>query len=486
MNAEPVQPHLFVILGATGNLAQRRLFPALYSLLNQKKLKKSCRVLGVGTKDIGDENFQKGIEDALGKAGFSSEEAHLWCRTAVHYQTVDKSSTGFSGLAGQIRELEAQWAFPGNRVFYLALPPSELSGAIQGIGQERLHGSPGWVRVIVEKPFGRDHSSAQSLNQLAHRYFDESQIFRIDHYLGKETVQNLLFFRFANTIFESLWNRDKIDSIEITVAESMGLERRARYYEQAGALRDIVQNHLLQLLSLVAMEVPSTFEADDIRDEKVKVLHSISELDPERAVFGQYTKGEIGGQVVPGYLEEPGVAADSTVETYVAFQLQIDNWRWQGVPFFLRTGKRLAQRLTQIIINFREPPVNLFKHYEACQVHANRLLIAVQPKEGFHLFFDVKEPGESLGLRTEKLQFRYADSFDRLPEAYQTLIYDILRGDQTLFVRSDEVESAWKLLTPLIDIKLPVHSYSAGSWGPSEAETLLSRKARSWTNLQAD
>jgi glucose-6-phosphate 1-dehydrogenase len=481
-----VDPHLFVILGGTGDLSQRKLLPALYALIKGRNLKDACWALGVGTKDIGDRNFRQKTKESLRRAGFSAGPADSWCASRLSYQPVREYPDGYQRLAERIREAERDAGLPGNRVFYLALPPSYFPEAIRGIGQTGLSRSGGWVRIVIEKPFGRDLASSRSLNRLLDRYFKESQIFRIDHYLGKETVQNLLFFRFANTIFESLWNRDRIESVEITVAESVGIERRGRYYEQAGALRDIVQNHLTQLLTLMTMEAPALFEPDYIRNEKVKILHSLAALKPVSAVFGQYTEGRVGGKSVPGYRNEPSVSPSSTTETYAALRLHIDNWRWQGVPFYLRTGKRLAQRLTQIVVNFRRPPVWLFKTYKSLQLGNNKLLLTLQPHEGFHLTFDVKEPGEPLRLKTESLHFHYADAFGRLPEAYLTLILDILAGDQTLFVRSDEVESAWRVYAPLLDKKIPVHPYPAGSWGPQEVGSLIIREGQRWTNLSGE
>ena len=478
----PVDRHIFVILGATGSLSFLKLLPALYQLLTQKNLKDHCQVLGVGTKDLGDDGFRSRAREALENAGFSLKDIKAWCDSCLHYQSIGKSSEGYSELAERIKSLEAEYKIQGNRVFYLALPPSIFPAAIERIGESSLNKSPGLVRIVIEKPFGRDLLSARELNHLAHQYFNESHVYRIDHYLGKETVQNLLIFRFANTIFESLWNRDRIENIQITVAESIGIEERARYYDRAGALRDIVQNHLAQLLTLIAMEVPAVFEADAIRNEKVKVLRSIVGIRARDVVFGQYEKGIINNKNVQGYREEPGVTSDSSTETFVAMRLEIDNWRWQGVPFYLRTGKRLPLRSTQIVVNFRHPPVCIFEPYSSCQIHSNRLLITLQPDEGFHLFFDVKEPEEPLRLKTESLHFHYKDAFGPLPDAYQTLIFDVLKGDQTLFVRADEVEAAWKLFTPLLEKNLPVRSYAAGAWGPKEADQLLMRDGKRWLN----
>lgn len=482
MMEHPVDRHLFVIFGATGNLSFLKLLPALYRLLTEQELEDRCQVLGLGTKELGDDDFRERAKKALKNAGISSKNMNTWCDTCLHYLSLGKSSDDYSGLVERIKSLEKEYNIPGNRVFYLALPPGIFPKAITGIGESGLNKSQGWVRILIEKPFGSDLSSAQELNHLLHKYFDESQVYRIDHYLGKETVQNLLIFRFANTIFESLWNRDRIDNIQITVAESIGIAERARYYDKAGALRDIIQNHLTQLLTLIAMEVPAVFEADDIRGEKVKVLRSIPLIRPENIVFGQYEKGTINGKKVQGYREETGVADDSSTETYVAMKVEIDNWRWQGVPFYIRTGKRLSHRVTQIIITFRHEPVCIFRPSSSCQITSNRLVISLQPDEGFHLYFDVKKPGEPLWLKTESLHFHYKDAFGPLPEAYQALIQDILQGDQTLFVRADEVEASWKLFTPLLEQNFPAHSYAAGTMGPGEADQLLIRDGKKWEN----
>ncbi len=485
MNKPSVDKHLFVIFGGTGNLSLTKLLPALYHLLVKKNLKEVCQVLGVAIKNIDDEVFREKAREALITAGFSKEEVDIWCDSCVHYQSLGKSPEDYSPLIARIKSLEEENNIKGNRVFYLALPPSSFPTVIKGIGESGLNKSQGWVRIVIEKPFGEDISSARELNRLLHRYFDESQIYRIDHYLGKETVQNLLIFRFANTIFESLWSRDRIESVQITVAESIGIEGRASYYDRAGALRDIVQNHLVQLLTLIAMEVPAVFNADSIRSEKVKVLHSIQGIPPENVIFGQYGKGSINNKEVLGYREEPGVASDSSAETYVALRIDVDNWRWQGVPFYIRTGKRLPRRMTQIVIDFRHPPICVFSPYSLCKVQSNRILITLQPDEGFNVFFDVKEPGENMRLKTKSLHFHYKEAFGPLPDAYQTLILDILEGDQTLFVRADEVEGSWQLFTPLLEKNIPIRFYKAGTWGPKEADEFIARRGGTWLNQEA-
>ncbi len=482
MSSSPIDRHLFVILGATGSLSTLKLLPALFSLMTQKGLSDQCYILGVGTKNLGDKGFKNKAREALEQAGFSAGETGDWCDSYLYYQTLEQSVESYSRLIERIQDIERTHRLPGNRVFYLALPPSIFPAAIKGIGEKTKDQNSGWTRIVIEKPFGYDLSSARELNQLVHRYFGEDQVFRIDHYLGKETIQNLLIFRFANTIFESLWNRDRVESVEVTVAESIGIGNRARYYDQAGALRDIVQNHLAQLISLIAMEVPAVFAPEYIRNEKIKVLHSIAPIRAEDVVYGQYAAGQIEEAPVSGYLEERGVEPQSKTETYVAMQLKVDNWRWQGVPFFVRTGKRLPQRVTHILVSFRHPPICMFRQYSGCQIQSNKLLITLQPDEGFHLYFDVKEPEETLKVRTEKLHFHYKDAFGPLPEAYKTLILDVIRGDQTLFVRSDELEASWELFTPLLAGERSIFSYPAGTWGPEEADKLIARKGNRWWN----
>ena len=480
--------HVFVIFGATGDLTSRKLLPSLYQLSEHGILQDKSLILGVArSQDYDDASFRAWAADALEKAGFSKEDqVTSWCDKCLLYQSIGSGSLeDYKKLASRIKELEKTMDMPGNRAFYLALPPHAFPNTIKGLGESGLNRSDGWTRLVLEKPFGRDLDTAKELNSLVHSYFDESQIYRIDHFLGKETVQNLLVFRFSNSLFEPLWNRDHVESVQITVSEDLGVEKRAAYYEKAGALRDMVQNHLTQRMTLVAMETPVAFDAEAIRNEKVKVLSQIVPLEQNDIVYGQYDKGKIEGHNVAGYTHEPGVSGDSDTETFVALCMKIANWRWQDVPFYLRTGKRMPKRLTQIAVNFHCPPVSIFKPFESsCTLEPNVLVITIQPDEGFDLQFHVKAPGSPISLTTQKLQFRYSDVFGpHIHDAYETLLLDMLSGDQTLFVRSDEVEEAWRLYTPLLENKHDINSYPAGSWGPSESEQLLIKDgSRAWLN----
>jgi glucose-6-phosphate 1-dehydrogenase len=481
---QPGDQCLFVIMGATGDLMGRKLLPALYRLRKRNLLPDHSAILGVAVEtDIDDESFRARCRKELIASGIP--EADLPPRFTgdrlFYYGLPNEDAAGFEGLARRIAEIEKTKQLEGNRVLYLALPPAAFMPVIEALGKAGLNKSPGWTRIVIEKPFGHDLDSAVALNDCVHRYFKEDQVYRIDHYLGKETVQNILVFRFANSLFEPLWNRDRIASIELTAAESLGVEHRAKYYETAGALRDMIQNHLTQLFTLTAMEVPPAFEAEAIRHEKAKVLRSVMPINHSDVVFGQYTRGVIDGHEVPGYVEEPGVAKDSQVETFVALRLWVENWRWHGVPFFLRTGKRLAGRASQIVVNFRRPPVAMFEGHDQANMRANRLVITIQPDEGFDLVFEIKKPGDAVELQNTSLHFRYSDIFAPLPEAYETLLLDVLKGDPTLFVRDDWVEDSWQLYTPLLQHRPPLYPYAAGSWGPAEADELMLGVAPGWS-----
>jgi glucose-6-phosphate 1-dehydrogenase len=480
-----VDPHVFVVMGGTGDLMARKLLPALYHLASEGFIDKRTVIVGAArSRDHDDRSYREWARKALAESGLETgDPSSGWCDGCLFYQSIGKETPeDYAALGRRIQDLERDHGINGNRIFYLALPPNAFPVTIEHLGREGLNKGGGWTRVVVEKPFGRDMESARALNDVVHRHFEESQIYRIDHYLGKETVQNLLVFRFGNAIFESLWNRDRVDNVQITVAESVGVEGRVGYYEQAGAIRDMVQNHLSQLLTLTAMEVPVAFEADAIRYEKTKILRSLNPIRPEDVVLGQYTRGTVDGRESEGYKEHDGVAPDSKTETFVAIRLEVASWRWQGVPFYLRTGKRMSKRATQIVINFRYPPVSLFHPFLACPVRSNVLVITLQPDEGFDLSFEVKRPGEPIAAVTQHLDFAYSEVFAALPDAYQTLLLDVMTGDQTLFVRSDEVEQSWRLFSPLAEAGLPVFDYATGTWGPAAAEALLGREGRRWHN----
>lgn len=474
--------HLFVVFGATGDLMQRKLLPVLYRLSASGKLPVGSLVLGVARRPMDDAAFRSLALEALTEGKVAPpEKLSAFCQTVLHFQAVpDETTASFIALRHRVEKVEADHGLPGNRIFYLALPLEAFSPTLTGLGESGLNRGPGWTRVVIEKPFGRDLASAESLNRLAHRYFEEKQVYRIDHYLGKETVQNLLVFRFANMFIESLWSRERIDHVTITVAESLGVEGRARYYETSGALRDMIQNHVTQVLTLVAMEPPATRDEDSIRNEKVKVLQSIVRFAPGDVVRGQYTAGTLAGAAMVGYREEPGVAADSDTETFVALRLKIANWRWQDVPFFVRTGKRLPAKASRVLLTFKAPPVTFFQTAEQYRSNPDRISILIQPDEGFELAFEVKVPGREVRVQTHRMKFHYADVFGELPDGYETLLIDVMLGDPTLFVRADEVEESWRLYEPLLRSPPPLTFYPAGTWGPAEAQKLALDWGQRW------
>ncbi len=481
-----VERHLFVVFGATGDLAGRMLLPSLREVASQLPSRPpTLRVLGCGRRPLTDREFQDEVIAWWKKDRVTPlAPAIAWARANLAYQSLgDEGPDDFRKLGARMAEIEKENRLPGNRIFYLALPSQAFPKTIRGIGEAGLHRSAGWTRLVVEKPFGTNLASAHELNEIVHTYFDERRVYRIDHYLGKETVQNLLVFRLANMFFESVWSRECIDFVEITVAEQLGVEQRGDYYDRAGALRDMVQNHLTQLLTLTGMDEPANLEADEVRNEKVKVLRSVEPIRPEDVVRGQYRAGRIGGRRVPAYRDEAGVARRSETETFVALRLRVNSWRWQGVPFFLRTGKCLPKKRTEIVIHFRSPPVWFFGEAIPRNIAANRLTIVLQPDEGFELAFEIKNPGLGVELSTHRLHFLYSEAFGPLPEAYHTLLTDVMRGDQTLFVRADEVEDSWRMYEPILRHPPRIRPYAAGSWGPKEAEELVRSVGYEWSSL---
>ncbi len=490
-------PTVMVIFGSSGDLTRRKLLPALYRLSRGQRLPARFSIVGVARDDLGDEGLRTQFRASLREFAGVQEEDEVARSLAerMHYVAGDfRDSSIYSRLAAKLAEIDSA----GGVLFYLAIPPSGYVNVIEQLGAAQLTKAPpgpGWRRIIVEKPFGTDLRSARELNAIVHRHFDEEQVFRIDHYLGKETVQNLMVFRFANGMFEPVWNRRYIDHVQITAAETVGIERRATYYEGAGALRDMMQNHLMQLLALVAMEPPIAFTAESVRDRKMDALLSVQPLLDENGPQGspviraQYGPGWVAGAPVPGYREEPGVQSTSTTETFVAMRMQLDSWRWAGVPFYLRTGKRLPKRTTEIAIQFRRPPLQIFKRVSPTAVAPNLLIVNVQPDEGISLRFEAKLPGSRMQLAPVMMNFRYATAFGgSVPDAYETLLLDAMLGDATLFARHDFVESAWALITPVheqwqLEAPVALPRYEAGEWGPAEANALMTRDGRRWRTL---
>jgi glucose-6-phosphate 1-dehydrogenase len=458
LHAPPDQD--IVIVGATGDLAQRKLIPALYNLHRQKLLPANGQIIGAAPFDWNDQRFRDLAESAVKQFSRTPLQKTIFASFAKRLKFVPLTA---SDDLTPIREASTL----DRRIAYLAVPPSAFTSLIDGI---KAAGFADGTSIIIEKPFGHDLESAMELNKTLHDVVPEPRIFRIDHYMGKETVQNLLVFRFGNSLFERVWNREAISRVEITVAESIGVEARGKLYEEIGAIRDIVQNHMFQVLSLIAMDPPLSFDAEAIRNEKVKVLESIQPVHPHDVVRGQYTGGTIDGEKVVGYRDEEGVSRRSTTETYAALRLHLESWRWSGVPFLLRTGKRLGKRDTRVVITFHDVPLHLFKTAGVHALHRNRLVVRIQPDEGIALSFVAKQPGPDVTAQSVDMNFNYGDSFKTSPpEAYERLLHDALNGDHTLFIREDEVEWGWRAVMPVIEAPPPITFYPAGSWGPEEA-----------------
>jgi glucose-6-phosphate 1-dehydrogenase len=486
-----IGPCYFVIFGATGNLASRKLLPALYELEAAQRLHADLRFLAFARRAWSVSDWLGHLKESLQNQLGATFDNKVYAKLAERFDYVEGDLTDAQAYRRMMDEIsKPRMGICENIVFYLAIKPSDFMTVIErldAIGISRAHGRH---RIVVEKPFGEDIGSAQALNAQLHRHFDEDQIFRIDHYLGKETVQNLLVFRFANTLIEPVWNRNYIDHVQITVAENIGVGRRAGYYDGAGALRDMLQNHLMQLLTIVAMEPPATLEADALRDEKVKVLRSIRPIDPAQvntvAVRAQYDAGRVEGKDVVGYRGEPDAAKNSVTETYAAVKLFIDNWRWRGVPFYLRTGKRLSENMSLVAIRFRHPPQLLFHDVGAPHIDPNWVLLAIQPTECMHIELHAKEPGLGMNTRVLRLNASYRETHATTMEAYKTLLLDVIEGDRSLFLRFDEVEWAWRVVDPILqqwqrsrDFITPYH---AGTWGPREADRLFERDDQYWRN----
>jgi glucose-6-phosphate 1-dehydrogenase len=491
-------PCIIVLFGATGDLAHRKVLPALYQLRRTNLLPHEFMLVAVGRRPYDEDTFRQEIAASLARYSRVPVEAPIvdeFVGRIVYHQGDFADESAFDALSARLDAIDLEHGTRGNRLFYLATQPSAFAEVIGQLGRvgldHEVHGG-GWRRVIIEKPFGRDLDSATRLNREVGKVFRESQIYRIDHYLGKETVRNLLVFRFGNGIFEPLWNRRYVDHVQITVAESIGVENRGEFYEETGASRDFLQNHLMQLLALVAMEPPAAFEAEALRDEKVKVLRAISPMTPDEirrdVVRGQYGAGWVAAAHVPGYRAEPSVDPESETETYVAARFTIDDWRWAGVPFYVRSGKRLPKRASEIAIQFKQVPHRLFRDTEA-EPEPNLLALRIQPDEGILLRFSAKVPGLGIDVRNVNMDFTYGSAFSvDLPEAYETLILDAMLGDASLFTRSDEVEEAWSIVSPIVETWLDMPApafpnYAAGSWGPAEADELMARDGRRWRRI---
>lgn len=490
-------PCAIVIFGAAGDLTRRKLVPALLNLSSYGLLPRDFAIVGVARKEISNEAFREQQTRDIHEFCPAQVDESAWAqfRERLYYVAGEFGDSGvYAKLAGVLADVAARHSTGGNVLFYLATPPQFFAEIVKQLGAAGLlrEVAAVWRRVIVEKPFGRDLDSARALNEQIRSVLKESQTYRIDHYLGKETVQNIMVFRFANGLFEPVWNRRYVEHVEITVAETVGAEGRGSYYDSAGVVRDMIQNHMFQLLALIAMEPPSSFEGEAARNEKVKVLQAIRPMSPEeilnKAVRGQYGEGYIGKARVPAYRSEPNVAPSSKTETYAGVEFYVENWRWADVPFFLRSGKRLSRRSTQIVIQFRKPPLLLFPRAAVGEIEANRLVIQIQPEEGIRIAMKAKRAGPTIRLRDVELAFNYADAgAEDHATGYERLLYDCMTGDSTLFHRADMVEAAWTIATPILDLwaSLPARdfpNYAAGTWGPAAADALVARHGYAWTN----
>jgi glucose-6-phosphate 1-dehydrogenase len=485
---------IITIFGAAGDLTWRKLVPALYNLHLDRLLPEKIAVVGIDKQTLSQNDFHNRMQDGIDRFSRRGKtDEHHWeeMKRQLSYIDADFSDpVTYKKLSKTYSDLEKAWGMPANHISYLAVPPLLIETIVRGMGRAGLAKDRLKSRVVVEKPFGHDYDSAHTLNKILTEIFDESQIYRIDHYLGKETVQNILAFRFANALFEPVWDRRYIDHVQITVAEEIGVEHRGPYYEQAGALRDMIQNHLFQILCLIAMEPMVSFDADEIRNKKLDVLRAIRRIPEEQvqvsAVRGQYGEGWLEGKHVIGYRDEPGVSSDSRTETFAAVKLFVDNWRWQDVPFYLRTGKRLPVRVSEVTIQFMPVPHQSFPVPAALLWQPNRMIIRIQPDEGIVVRFQAKQPGPNIRLSPVDMLFSYQETFKTAPpEAYETLLLDVMRGDATLFMRADQAENAWSVLMPILQawesappIEFP--NYAAGSWGPESSEALIARDGRSW------
>ena len=480
------EPCVLLIFGASGDLTRRKIFPALYALAYRRLLPERFAIVGSARSEWTDDEFRDSMEHAVREFGRDDFNQEVWDRLAgaTQYLAMDFSDESKADeLVSLLNRLDEERGTRGNRVYYLAVPPQAMPAIAKELGKRRR--TQGWVRLIVEKPFGHDLASAHELTKLISRHFTEEEVFRIDHYLGKETVQNMLALRFANGIFEPIWNRQFVDHIQITVAEAIGIEGRAEFYERAGAIRDIFQNHMLQLVALTAMEPPIDFSAESVRNEKVKVLKAMHTPGPKHVVRGQYGPGYVEGKPVPGYREEEGLDPSSMTETYVAAKLYVDNWRWADTPIYVRTGKRLARRETMIAIQFKSPPHPPFEKAMTQELQPNSLLVHIQPDEGVSLEIGAKVPGQGMRIRTVHMDFVYGGAFRmELPDAYERLILDAMLGDQTLFTRSDEVDEQWAIVdaivAPWARDRPAFPNYAAGTWGPAAADELMHRDGREW------